>query len=316
MPKITCIDLLKVFVGMLGEVSLETPTDSINIRYSVIKRDPDTGEKTGKSEIRLINKNDYNDIENIFTGIFWSLNLHDRLLWILWTRENVFRIKKLQDDDKLGFIKRCFALNNDPVNTEAVEKEFETLRQEGFLKKEKENCRESCLVSNSGWTTVYYLKWEGKKVAKRIIKKKKDGTFVRTAPFPEDSETDLADYLCMTQAASGRGMPKSTIEACQESIEWADEQANVRVVNQLTKDDISDGFAKGLMKAEAMSAPSRQKAVRDIQEDILLEKGFAPVEVARLHNPKTDDADIMNDVKVRKESQRISNKSNRKNKNS
>jgi len=36
--------------------------------------------------------------------------------------------------------------------------------------------------------------------------------------------------------------------------------------------------------------------------------------VARLHNPPKDDADVMNSVTVRKESQRIGNKRNRRKK--
>jgi len=76
----------------------------------------------------------------------------------------------------------------------------------------------------------------------------------------------------------------------------------------LTKSDIADSVAKGLLKEKAMSTPDRNKAIRDIQEDVLLDDNFAPVEVARLHNPPKDDADVMNEVKVREESKRISNR--------
>ena len=45
-------------------------------------------------------------------------------------------------------------------------------------------------------------------------------------------EPNIVDYPFMMQAASSRGNPKSAVEACQESIEWAKEPARVIVKNK------------------------------------------------------------------------------------
>lgn len=51
-----------------------------------------------------------------------------------------------------------------------------------------------------------------------------------TAPLVE---LDIADYRPMAQAANGKGVPKSAVEAVSdESIEWADEPAEVVVTNK------------------------------------------------------------------------------------
>jgi hypothetical protein len=62
-----------------------------------------------------------------------------------------------------------------------------------------------------------------------------------------------------------------------------------------------EGFQTGLLRADALSQPAREKAIRTIQEDMLLERGHKPIEVARIHNPDGDD------IAHRKASQKISN---------
>ena len=87
--------------------------------------------------------------------------------------------------------------------------------------------------------------------------------------------------------------------------------AVLKEIRDAGKDTVAAGVAKGILKEKAMSTPDRNKAIRDIQEDMLLNDGFKAVDVSRLHNPPKDDADVMNEVKVREEAKRISNRRNR-----
>ena len=70
------------------------------------------------------------------------------------------------------------------------------------------------------------------------------------------SQSDVADSPKQIQAFTGVGVP-DIFEAYQASIECADgTPANVNVVNQLTKADIADGVAEGIMKATVNNTQS------------------------------------------------------------
>jgi hypothetical protein len=74
------------------------------------------------------------------------------------------------------------------------------------------------------------------------------------------------------------------------------------------KKDTADGIQEGLLKAEALSQPSRQKKIREMQEDMLSQLGHNPAGIARLHNHGAEDNVI------RKAAQKISNEHNRRKK--
>ena len=121
-----------------------------------------------------------------------------------------------------------------------------------------------------------------------------------TTETPEQPP-NIADYPSMIQVPTGVGVP-DTIESYQENIEDTDGRpANVNVVNQLTIDDLAEGFAKGLLKVDALSQKSREAKIRDMQEDMLSQQGHSPVDIARIHNPSAGKS------KIRTESLRIVN---------
>ena len=122
-----------------------------------------------------------------------------------------------------------------------------------------------------------------------------------TAAETSEQPPSIADYPHMIQVPTGVGVP-DTIESYQENIEDTDGRpANVNVVNQLTIDDLAEGFAKGLLKADALSQKSREAKIRDMQEDMLSQQGHSPVDIARIHNPSAGKS------KIRTESLRIGN---------
>ena len=89
-------------------------------------------------------------------------------------------------------------------------------------------------------------------------------------------------------AASGVCVPDA-IESYQADIEDSDGTVpNVNVVNQLTKEDVTDavrcGVREGLLDTDALSQKARDKAIRTRQEDMLLESGRTPAEISRIHN--------------------------------
>jgi hypothetical protein len=137
---------------------------------------------------------------------------------------------------------------------------------------------------------------------------------------------DIADYPYQMQAASGRGNPTSVLNAYHESIEEANEPADVVVKNRKPI-DVSD--KEGIKATKEITAvledlPEQigrstvkwlekvnlfDKARQDIQEEVYSDMGFTPVEVVEKVYPNASD-------KVRrKHSQRISkDKSKRKKK--
>ena len=111
---------------------------------------------------------------------------------------------------------------------------------------------------------------ENKPPAKTIPPWKRVKTVIEETPTPQ---SDVADCPQQIQAATGAGVP-DIIEAYQASIEDSDgTPANVNVVNQLTKADIADGVAEGIMKANAMyeslpnEAPAGDKKTRKKIDD-------------------------------------------------
>ena len=112
-----------------------------------------------------------------------------------------------------------------------------------------------------------------------------------------------ADYPQQVQALTGVAVP-DTVEGHQEDIEGSDGSVpNVNVVNQLTKEDVAEavrvGVRDGLLDTDALSQKSRVNEIRKRQEDMLLEQGRKPIEVARIHNRDAGEK------KIRTESLRI-----------
>jgi hypothetical protein len=116
-------------------------------------------------------------------------------------------------------------------------------------------------------------------------------------------ESASADYPQQIQALTGVCVP-DTVEGYQEDIEGSDGSVpNVNVVNQLTKEDVAEavrvGVRDGLLDTDALSQKSRVNEIRKRQEDMLLEQGRKPIEVARIHNRDAGEK------KIRTESLRI-----------
>ena len=129
---------------------------------------------------------------------------------------------------------------------------------------------------------------------------------------------------CQSQMLTGQHAPEIIVgnnpteagDTAGKPLNVKDEQLGeivsvLKKIEDTGKDTIAAAVAKGILIEKAMSTPNRNKAIRDIQEDMLLNDGFKAVEVSRLHNPPKDDADVMNEVKVREEAKRISNRRNR-----
>jgi hypothetical protein len=127
----------------------------------------------------------------------------------------------------------------------------------------------------------------------------------------------------MTQAATGKGIPKNASEALQAYNDWieeAEEPARVVVENEKplktvvenlpTKEDfiemLAEGLQTGLLRANALSVASEEVQVRREQEKMLLERNFTPAEIARLQNPTGTPGTVKN------ARQRISNDHNQK----
>jgi len=129
----------------------------------------------------------------------------------------------LKDEDMYDFIQNTFAFNGININDETVAHEFFALLYGGYLYGEE-------IKSRSDLITVYSLTSEGKGTAEKMFDMMK--TFISPLfVFPAIvSEAGVADCLRVTQAASGEGMSKTAVEvAYQESIEWANEPAEVNV---------------------------------------------------------------------------------------
>jgi hypothetical protein len=121
-------------------------------------------------------------------------------------------------------------------------------------------------------------------------------------------ESDIADYPHMTQAASGRGVSIPAVKAFQASIEPANAPGNVNIKNPKS---ISDPVVKAIENQtkeiqrqtailENMGESSGRNTAKwllksdlagtrvDLQEEILSEMGFEPIEVTDLLYPNAD----------------------------
>jgi hypothetical protein len=118
--------------------------------------------------------------------------------------------------------------------------------------------------------------------------------------------TDTADYPHkMTQAATGVGIQKSAVEAYQDSIEWADAPPIIHIngINPAEREALGESIgrntAKWLLKVDM------SKTNKELQENVLSDMGFEPIEIAKKLYPNAQKKEC------RKISQRISKNKNK-----
>jgi len=292
MTELNRIEVLEHFIGKQNIVDTRWSKGYINFEaHSPIK--------TTGTTIRSIKDSDLDDIKDIFTGVLRSRPFTDRLLWLLWVREVKLNLGALKEEDMLSFVHCAYVLDNDKIDIDKIVRGFDTLEQKEYLLKVSIDCRE------------YPLTPPGKEIAEKMFVKMKDGRFAYIESPPIVSEDGIADLPRMTQAASGRGNPKSAVEAAyQESIEWADEPADVNLKKidpaerEALGESIGRSAAKWLLKADM------SKTNRELQEEVLSDMGFAPVEVTEKLYPNASESER------RKASQRISKNNSKRNKTS
>jgi hypothetical protein len=182
---------------------------------------------------RTIQLSDFESIKNAV--IPRTSSIADYLLLLLWIREVKFGMSPwLKWDDMVILALNAFAINDIEVGDEIEWKAFVELVREGCLQE----------TTADRQTKIYSLTLKGKKTAEKMFGAKGDTlAHVEAPPFILGS--DVTDYPFMIQAANGRGVPKSAVEACQESIEWAEEPANVNIENPK---GISDPIVKAIDK--------------------------------------------------------------------
>jgi hypothetical protein len=104
--------------------------------------------------------------------------------------------------------------------------------------------------------------------------------------------------------------PEEVLAANKEPIAVRlDKNSIDRLAEKITKGrkkDTADGFQEGLLKTDALSQPAREKAIRNMQEDMLTQLGHSPVGIATMHNRDAGRK------KIRTESLRIGNNQRKK----
>ena len=169
------------------------------------------------THLRSINEKDFEDIEEVFTGILRSRPVAERLLWILWVREDKFGLDTLKAD-----VKSSFAQNALGVDLETVASVFENLLQKKYLQDMIVNYRESGVTSENGSTKVYSLTPEGKETAERMFKKMNDGSFAYIEPSSIVLKTKNTTNSKPTHQTTR--MPKK--DKCQEARDKYDQMSN------------------------------------------------------------------------------------------
>jgi len=102
-------------------------------------------------------------------------------------------------------------------------------------------------------------------------------------PLPADmDDADYARYPTMTQAASGRGNPKSAVQAYNESIEWAEEPTKMRLENI---DEIRNAIYESILMALNASDVGKWHVLSKTQYG---EKGWANIAKSELEQKKRE----------------------------
>jgi len=229
-------------------------------------------------------------IKNIVANV--TLSITDYMLLLLWIREVKFEMPALLiEQDLKNFIRGAYIFRGIEKCNKEIGKNIIKQLHAGHLKDR------NGISSPSGFTTVYCLTSLGKQVGKRKFNEQESPTTAIVFPASviaandvkpvsdcEKHETaitpskrtkaqitpsvgDIADYLTMTQAASGRGNPVTAVEAAyNESIERAEEPAEVIVKNE-----------KPIITSESPDSPIVQaieKATATLQEILQRPLGF------------------------------------------
>lgn len=316
MPEMTRIELLKVFAGTQNAVSLETPTDAYNIQFSI--REIDSDSKATETTYRFINESDFEDIKDIFSGILWSLPFTDRLLWILWTREDKFRMVPLREDEKFSFVQSAFTLGNVDINVEKIEMGFDTLWREKYLQKRTVKCSKTGTVTGSSHVKIYPLTWKGKQAAKRLFTKTKDGQWGRIETPPVTSEFDneaassvIIDGRFTEPIENTTGTSPPIFIAESRKIPHAKEPGEVVIAeidptaSKTLANDIAVAVEREKRKVDFLSIAQTDKELEKAQWALLAERGYSPIESARLIYKDTEYEN--NEAMLRDLSKRISN---------
>jgi len=93
----------------------------------------------------------------------------------------------------------------------------------------------------------------------------------------------------MTQAASGKGIPKSAVVAHQESIEWTEEPANVNINKVAPAEREALGESIGKSTAKWLLKLDMAKTNKELQEAVLSDMGFKPIEVTDMLYPDNEE---------------------------
>ena len=222
MTEIERVDLWELFVGTQNiKGHFRIRGDYIIFRVHT-PGDAGTTATTLRHSVKI---SDLEDIEEIFNDVSWSsVPSADYLLWILWVREERFDMRSpLKKNDQLSFAKRAFSLIKQNIGNKTIGEVCDFLLRGDYFQKDS--------IDYPTPSTEYFLTTKGKRIAKRMFKKTTNGTFAYDISLSIASGAVVNTPPHTMQAASGRGNPKSAVEAYQEAIEWADEPAEVIVKN-------------------------------------------------------------------------------------
>lgn len=308
MTDITRKGLWELFVGTENIEELQCRCGKVY--FSVRRPGTDSDSRATFHSIKL---SDLDDIEKIFVGILRFLPLTNHLLLILWIREAKFEMTPLREKDMLSFVQRSLTISDIKLDDKTVMEGLDALSREGFLQNTISN-DDPEYDSEDDCTMVYSFTAKGKSTVEKMFDNAKKVVSAYIESVSIASEEYIADSPRMTQAASGRGNPKSGMTAAEKAyqapIEWQDEPANVNLNRIDPAEREALGEAIGRNTAKWLLKVKLSKTNRYLHEEILSDMGFHPVEVAEKLYPNVKKSER------RKHSQRISKTKNRRNKTS
>jgi hypothetical protein len=236
----------------------------------------------------------------------------DHLLYLVWFRECKFGMAPLHSDNLVAFFTSAYALTYEAhVSAETVWHFFNSLVDSGYIENKDVKLK-------SGWVKSYPVSIFGKKEAEKwfndlvlkteqfddapyLPENRQEDAIVQTPTLVAEAKSFVAPSFSI--AASGKGNPKSGMtaaeEACQESIEWADDPAEVNVNNP---NDINTPIVKAIEKqtkeiqkqtailenmgestgrntAKWLEKAKLPTVSKELREEILSDMGFEPTEV-------------------------------------
>jgi hypothetical protein len=133
-----------------------------------------------------------------------------------------------------------------------------------------------------------------------LAQQRQSGT-IKTSTQSTAQEISLADYRHQIQAASGKGISQTAMDMYQESIEWADDPADVKITNTV---DIEQAVFSGAFRAMArFQEPIEETDIERVHR--LRLECWAWKEIIKQVYPDTKGIDIDSEVeRVKKQHRR------------